>query len=243
MSAIPRTTTESLHYGDHRWAIRVNGAGESHWSMSHGPENIYSDRRCNFCCSSVAPPVASLHGVASYDRRLDGADVGKLDCFRRSGRLELLRIKTPHAASLIAASCPCCAALKIGSKCLCWVNRVVSSVLLRLPLFTQVQTYHCIALIDASGHNRKYRLRPRSLPNPGRRQLAARQGRRSRTDSNCVYVDPDQHVASILPTAFIKITNVLRPQLRQKEKSDSRIRSSNSPAFSTGFHSPPQSTI
>ena len=48
---------------------------------------------------------------------------GKLDCFRRSGRLELLRIKTPHAASLIAASCPCCAALKIGSKCLCWVNK------------------------------------------------------------------------------------------------------------------------
>jgi hypothetical protein len=46
--------------------------------------------------------------------------VGKLDCFRRSGRLELLRIKTPRAASLIAASCPCCAALKIG-KCLCWV--------------------------------------------------------------------------------------------------------------------------
>ena len=121
MSAIPRTTTESLHYGNHRWAIRVNGAGESHWSMSRGPENIHSDRRCNFCCSSVAPPVASLHGVASYDRRLDGADVGKLDCFRRSGRLELLRIKTPHAASLIAASCPCCAALKIGSKCLCWV--------------------------------------------------------------------------------------------------------------------------
>ena len=121
MSAIPRTTPESLHYGDHQWAIRVNGAGESHWSMSHGPENIYSDRRCNFCRSSVAPPVASLHGVASYDRRLDSADVGKLDCFRRSGRLELLRIKTPHAASLIAASCPCCAALKIGSKCLCWV--------------------------------------------------------------------------------------------------------------------------
>ena len=121
MSAIPRTTTESLHYGNHRWAIRVNGAGESHWSIRHGPENIYSDRRCNFCCSSVAPPVASLHGVASYDWRLDGADVGKLDCFRRSGRLELLRIKTPHAASLIAASCPCCAALKIGSKCLCWV--------------------------------------------------------------------------------------------------------------------------
>jgi hypothetical protein len=47
--------------------------------------------------------------------------VGKLDCFRRSGRLELLRIKTPRAASLVAASCPCCAALKIGSKCLCWV--------------------------------------------------------------------------------------------------------------------------
>jgi len=105
MSAIPRTTTESLHYGDHRWAIRVNGAGESHWSMSHGPENIYSDRRCNFCCSSVAPPVASLHGVASYDRRLDSADVGKLDCFRRSGRLELLRIKTSHAASLIVTDC------------------------------------------------------------------------------------------------------------------------------------------
>jgi len=33
MSAIPRTTTESLQYGDHRWAARVNGAGESHWSM------------------------------------------------------------------------------------------------------------------------------------------------------------------------------------------------------------------
>ena len=125
MSAIPRTTTASLHFGDHRWAVRVNGAGESHWSMSHGPENIYSDRRCNFCCSGVAPPVASLHGVASYHRSLDSADVGKLDCFRRSGRLELLRIKTPRAASLVAASCPCCAALKIGSKCLCWVISVV----------------------------------------------------------------------------------------------------------------------
>jgi len=140
MSAIPRTTTESLHYGDHRWAIRVNGAGESHWSMSHGPENIYSDRRCNFCCSSVAPPVASLHGVASYDRRLDGADVGKLDCFRRSGRLELLRIKTPHAASLIAASCPCCAALKIGSKCLCWVRLCRAASLEARQLHLQEQT-------------------------------------------------------------------------------------------------------
>src|SRR5271169_4448127 len=154
MSAIRRTTTESLHYGDHRWAIRVNGAGESHWSMSHGPENIYSDRRCNFCCSSVAPPVASLHGVASYDRRLDGADVGKLDCFRRSGRLELLRIKTPHAASLIAASCPCCAALKIGSKCLCWVNRVVSSTLQPRPLFTLKPTFACAAISDAKGQDR-----------------------------------------------------------------------------------------
>lgn len=121
MSAIPRATTKSLHYGDHRWAVRVNDADESHWSISHGPENIYSDCRCNFCCSSVAPPVASLHGVASYDRRLDSADVGKLDCFRRCGRLELLRIKTPRAGSLIAASCRRCAALKIGSKCLCWV--------------------------------------------------------------------------------------------------------------------------
>jgi len=140
MSAIPRTTTESLHYGDHRWAIRVNGAGESHWSMSHGPENIYSDRRCNFCCSSVAPPVASLHGVASYDRRLDSADVGQLDCFRRSGRLELLRIKTPHAASLIAASCPCCAALKIGNKCLCWVKNGLRPMAARLPLYLQHRT-------------------------------------------------------------------------------------------------------
>ena len=138
--------------GDHRRAIRVNGAGESHWSMSHGPENIYSDRRCNFCCSSVAPPVTSLHGVASYDRRLDSADVGKLDCFRRSGRLELLRIKTPHAASLMAASCPCCAALKIGSKCLCWVIFDVSSARRALPVYPQLRTYRCIALIDAEGH-------------------------------------------------------------------------------------------
>ena len=61
--AIQRTTTE----------FQTAPAGESHWSMSHEPENIYSDRRCNFCCSSVAPPVASLHGVASYDRRLDSA--------------------------------------------------------------------------------------------------------------------------------------------------------------------------
>jgi len=154
MSAIPRTTTESLHYGDHRWAIRVNGAGESHWSMSHGPENIYSDRRCNFCCSSVAPPVASLHGVASYDRRLDGADVGKLDCFRRSGRLELLRIKTPHAASLIAASCPCCAALKIGSKCLCWVIFDVSIVRWQRPLLRRSLPNCCTVVSVASPRQR-----------------------------------------------------------------------------------------
>jgi hypothetical protein len=98
----------------------------SHWRMNHGPENIYSARWCHFCGSSVAPPVASLTGVASYDRRLDGADVGKLDCIRRSGRLELLRIKTPHAASLNTRKLPCSVALKIGGKCLCWVKRVTS---------------------------------------------------------------------------------------------------------------------
>jgi hypothetical protein len=65
-----------------------------------------------------------LHGVASYDRQLDSADVGKLDCIRRSGWLELLRIKTPHAASLNTCKPPCSVALKISSKCLCWVSRV-----------------------------------------------------------------------------------------------------------------------
>jgi len=137
MSAIPRTTTESLHFGDHRWAVRVNGAGESHWSMSHGPEDICSDRRCSFCCGGLAAPVATLHGMAGYHRRLDSADVGKLDCFRRSGRLELLRTKTPRAASLIAASCLCCGALKIGNKCLCWVNRVGLRLNRALPIYPQ----------------------------------------------------------------------------------------------------------
>ncbi len=35
---------------------------------------------------------------------------------------------------------------------LLWVMNVVSSVLQRLPLFTQVQTYRCIALSDVPGH-------------------------------------------------------------------------------------------
>ena len=79
-----------LHYGDHRWPVHVNGAGESHWSMSHGPENIYSDRKM----VTIFAVVALLHllrvymDTASYHRRLDSADVGELDCFRRSGRLE-----------------------------------------------------------------------------------------------------------------------------------------------------------
>src|SRR6266702_8015324 len=66
--------------------------------MSHGPENIYFARWCHFCDCGLAPSVANLHGLASCDRRLDSANVGKLDCSRRSGWLELLRIK-PHAAS------------------------------------------------------------------------------------------------------------------------------------------------
>src|SRR5260370_33491968 len=65
--------------------------------MSYGSENIYSARWCRFCDCSLAPSVANLHGLASRDRRLDSANVGKLDCSRRSGWLELLRIK-PHAA-------------------------------------------------------------------------------------------------------------------------------------------------
>ena len=53
--------------------------------------------------------------------------MGKLDCFRRSGRIGLSRIKTPHAhvvkypqAALLRV------ALKIGSKCLYWVNSLSS---------------------------------------------------------------------------------------------------------------------
>ena len=36
--------------------------------------------------------------------------------------------------------------------CLKWVNRAVSSVVLRLPLPTQLQTYRCVAINDARGH-------------------------------------------------------------------------------------------
>jgi hypothetical protein len=43
------------------------------------------------------------------------------------------------------------------AKCLLGVNSVTSSVRQRVPLFTQLRTYRCVALSDASGHDQTYR--------------------------------------------------------------------------------------
>jgi len=73
------------------------------------------------------------------------------------------RIFLRHSRQINAEPARCSAANE-GRKASMCVNRVVSSVLLRLPLLTQVQTYRCIALNVARDQERKSQSDSITLP-------------------------------------------------------------------------------
>ena len=65
--------------------------------MSHEPENFHDNSQRDLWSRSATPCVADILWLASRNRRLDGADVVKLDRSRCRWRLELVRNKPRHA--------------------------------------------------------------------------------------------------------------------------------------------------
>lgn len=65
--------------------------------MSHEPENFHDNSQRDLWSRSATPCVADILWLASRNRRLDGADVVKLDWSRCRRRLELLRNTPRHA--------------------------------------------------------------------------------------------------------------------------------------------------
>ena len=65
--------------------------------MSHESENLHDSSQRDLCGRSAPPCVADILWLAGRNRRLDGADVVKLDRSRRRRRLELLRNSSRHA--------------------------------------------------------------------------------------------------------------------------------------------------
>ena len=61
------------------------------------PENLHDNSQRDLWSGSAVPCVANFLWLAGRNRRLDGADVVKLDRSRRHRRLELLRNKPRHA--------------------------------------------------------------------------------------------------------------------------------------------------
>lgn len=66
-------------------------------TLSHEPENLHDNSQRDLWTSSAAPRVTNFLRLAGRNRRLDGADVVKLDRSLRRRRLELLRNKPRHA--------------------------------------------------------------------------------------------------------------------------------------------------
>ena len=66
-------------------------------TLSHEPENLHDNSQRDLWSSSVVPCVTNFPWLAGRNRRLDGADVVKLDRSRSRRRLELLRNKARHA--------------------------------------------------------------------------------------------------------------------------------------------------
>jgi len=54
----------------------------------------------------------------------------------------------------VGARFTCCDASRSRCQCLSWVNRYTLTVSARLPLFTQLPTYRCLALSDPQGQLR-----------------------------------------------------------------------------------------
>jgi len=66
-------------------------------TLSHEPEHLHDNSQRDLWSSSAVPCVTNFPWLASHNRRLDGADVVKLDRSCRHRRLELLRNKHRHA--------------------------------------------------------------------------------------------------------------------------------------------------
>ena len=66
-------------------------------TFSHEPEDLHNNSQRNLWSSSAVPCVTNFPWLAGRNRRLDSADVVKLDRSRRRRRLELLRNKPRHA--------------------------------------------------------------------------------------------------------------------------------------------------
>jgi hypothetical protein len=66
-------------------------------AVNYEPESLYDNSQRDLWSGSVIPCAADFLWLAGRNRRLDGADVAKLDRSRRHRRLELLRNKPRHA--------------------------------------------------------------------------------------------------------------------------------------------------
>jgi hypothetical protein len=65
--------------------------------VSHESENLHHNSQRDLWSDSAIPCAADFLWLARRNRRLDGADVVKLDRSHRRRRLELLRNKPRHA--------------------------------------------------------------------------------------------------------------------------------------------------